>query len=105
MKLCQLWIAIHCHFENASDERRKQKVILMKINMTLSQNYFLDDHIFDAITKLQSNKRQPNVCSVHNHILKTVESLTAKQIERLNDLIKAIASKINQIAGKTHTLF
>ena len=28
-------------FENASDERRKRKPILLKINMNLSKNYFL----------------------------------------------------------------
>ena len=28
-------------FENPSNERRKQKLILLKINMTLSKNYFL----------------------------------------------------------------
>ena len=33
----------------------------------------LADHIFG--TYLRSNKRQPNQVSIHNHILKTMESL------------------------------
>ena len=39
-----------------------------------------DDHIFDVITKLQSNKRQPNEDSVYYDILKMVASLTVKQL-------------------------
>ena len=42
----------------------------------------LDDHILDVITKLWSNKKQPNEDSVCNQILKTVEFLTAIQLER-----------------------
>ena len=34
----------------------------------------LDSHIFNAITKLRNNKKQPN-----EWILKTVDSLTAEQ--------------------------
>ena len=41
----------------------------------------LDDNIFDVITKLWNNKRQPNENSVYNHILKRVELLTAIQLE------------------------
>ena len=41
----------------------------------------LDDCIFDVITKLWSNKRQPNENSVYNHILKAAELLTAIQLE------------------------
>ena len=49
----------------------------------------LDDHIFDAITKLQS-KRQRIEDSMYNHILKMIESLTARKLEEhLNNLIKA----------------
>ena len=54
----------------------------------------LDSHIFNAITKLRNDKKQPNENSVYNYILKTVESLTTEQLEnRLRDLIKA--NKIN----------
>ena len=50
----------------------------------------LDSHIFNAITKLRNNKKQPNENSIYNYILKTVESLTTEQLEnRLRDLIKA----------------
>lgn len=49
----------------------------------------LDDHIFDAITKLQS-KRQRIEDSMYNHVLKMIESLTARKLEEhLNNLIKA----------------
>ena len=41
----------------------------------------LHDHIFDVINKLWSDKRQLNENSVYNHILKTVEFLTAIQLE------------------------
>ena len=41
----------------------------------------LDDNIFDVITKLWTNKRQPNENSFYNHILKRVELLTAIQLE------------------------
>ena len=35
----------------------------------------LDSHIFNAITKLRNNKKQPNENSIYNCILKTAESL------------------------------
>ena len=35
----------------------------------------LDSHIFNAITKLRNNKKQPNKNSIYNYVLKTVESL------------------------------
>ena len=41
----------------------------------------LDSHIFNAVTKLQSNKKQTNENSIYNYILKTVEPLTAEQLE------------------------
>lgn len=41
----------------------------------------LYDHIFDGITKLWSDKRQPNDNLVENNILKTVELLTQIQLE------------------------
>ena len=41
----------------------------------------LHDYIFDVINKLWSDKRQLNENSVYNHILKTVEFLTAIQLE------------------------
>ena len=59
----------------------------------------LDSHIFNAITKLRNNKKQPNENSIYNYILKTVESLTAEQLEdRLRDLIKA-----NKLENKLHS--
>ena len=49
----------------------------------------LDYHIFDAITKLRS-KRQRIEDSMYNHVLKMIESLTARKLEEhLNNLIKA----------------
>ena len=59
----------------------------------------LDSHIFNAITKLQNNKKQPNENSIYNYILKAVESLTAEQLEDLlHDLIKA-----NKLENKPHS--
>ena len=59
----------------------------------------LDSHIFNAITKLRNNKKQPNENSIYNYILKTVKSLTAKQSEdRLCDLIKA-----HKLENKPHS--
>ena len=59
----------------------------------------LDSHIFNAITKLQNNKKQPNENSIYNYILKAVESLTAEQLEDLlRDLIKA-----NKLENKPHS--
>ena len=59
----------------------------------------LDSHIFNAITKLRNNKKQPNENSIYNYILKTVESLTTEQLEnRLRDLIKA-----NKLENKPHS--
>ena len=58
-----------------------------------------DSHIFNAITKLRNNKKQPNENSIYNYILKTVESLTTEQLEnRLRDLIKA-----NKLENKPHS--
>ena len=49
----------------------------------------LDYHIFGAITKLRS-KRQRIEDSMYNHVLKMIESLTARKLEEhLNNLIKA----------------
>ena len=39
---------------------------------------------FNAITKLQNKKRQPNENSIYNYILKTAESLTTEQLELEN---------------------
>ena len=59
----------------------------------------LDSHIFNAITKLQNNKKQANENSIYNYILKAVESLTAEQLEDLlHDLIKA-----NKLENKPHS--
>ena len=59
----------------------------------------LDSHIFNAITKLQNNKKQTNENSIYNYILKAVESLTAEQLEDLlHDLIKA-----NKLENKPHS--
>ena len=59
----------------------------------------LDSHIFNAITKLQNNKKQANENSIYNYILKAVESLTAEQLEDLlRDLIKA-----NKLENKPHS--
>ena len=59
----------------------------------------LDSHIFNAITKLQNNKKQPNENSIYNYILKAVESLTAEQLEDLlRDLIKS-----NKLENKPHS--
>ena len=59
----------------------------------------LDSHIFNAITKLQNNKKQANENSIYNYILKAVESLTAEQLEDLlHDLIKA-----NKLKNKPHS--
>ena len=59
----------------------------------------LDSHIFNAITKLQNNKKQTNENSIYNYILKAVESLTAEQLEDLlRDLIKA-----NKLENKPHS--
>lgn len=41
----------------------------------------LDYHIFDPITRRQSNKRQPSKDLVSNDILCTVELLIVKQLE------------------------
>ena len=61
----------------------------------------LDSHIFNAITKLRNNKKQPNENSIYNYILKTVESLTAEQLEdRLRDLIKAKKLKNKPHSGR-----
>ena len=61
----------------------------------------LGSHIFNAITKLQNNKRQPNENSIYNYILKTVESLTTEQLEdRLRDLIKANKLENKQRSGR-----
>ena len=58
----------------------------------------LDSHMFNAVTKLRNNKKQPTENSIYNYILKTVESLTAEQLEnRLRDLIKA-----NKLENKPH---
>ena len=40
----------------------------------------INDHIFDVITKLWSNKRQTNEDFVYNHILRTVKVITATQL-------------------------
>ena len=59
----------------------------------------LDSHIFNAITKLQNNKKQANENSIYNYILKAVESLTAEQLEDLlHDIIKA-----NKLENKPHS--
>ena len=59
----------------------------------------LDSHIFNAITKLRNNKKQPNENSIYNYILKTVESLTTEQLEnRIRDLIKS-----NKLENKPHS--
>ena len=42
----------------------------------------LDSHIFNAITKLRNNKKQPNENSIYNCILKTAESLKNRTIRR-----------------------
>ena len=48
---------------------------------------------------MEWNKKQPNENSIYNYILKTVESLTAEQLEnRLRDLIKA-----NKLENKPHS--
>ena len=61
----------------------------------------LDSHIFNAITKLRNNKKQPNENSIYNYILKTVESLTAEKLEdRLRDLIKAKKLKNKHHSGR-----
>ena len=61
----------------------------------------LGSQIFNAITKLQNNKRQPNENSIYNYILKTVESLTTEQLEdRLRDLIKANKLENKQRSGR-----
>ena len=55
--------------------------------------------MFNAITKLRSNKKQPNENSIYNYIFKTVESLTTEQLEdRPRDLIKA-----NKLENKPHS--
>ena len=55
-----------------------------------------DSHIFNAITRLRNNKKQPNENSIYNYILKTVESLGTEQLEdRLLDFIKS--NNINSI--------
>ena len=55
-----------------------------------------DSHIFNAITRLRNNKKQPNENSIYNYILKTVESLATEQLEdRLLDFIKS--NNINSI--------
>ena len=65
----------------------------------------LDSHIFNAITKLRNNKKQPNENSIYNYILKIVESLTTEQLEnRLRDLIKANKLEINHIVEEIHIL-
>ena len=59
----------------------------------------LGSHIFNAITKLRNNKKQPNKNSIYNDSLKTVESLTTVQLEdRLRDLIKA-----NELENESHS--
>ena len=58
----------------------------------------LDYHIFGAITKLRS-KRQRIEDSMYNHVLKMIESLTARKLEEhLNNLIKA-----NKLKNKLHS--
>ena len=58
----------------------------------------LDYHIFDAIAKLRS-KRQQIEDSMYNHVLKMIESLTARKLEEhLNNLIKA-----NKLKNKLHS--
>ena len=65
----------------------------------------LDSHIFNIITQLGNNKKQPNDNSIYNCILKTEEWLTTDQLkDRLCDLLKPINSKINCIVEKTHIL-
>ena len=57
------------HFHHDQSVYNKQQILLYNNGMEQ-----LDSHIFNAITKLRNNKKQPN-----EWILKTVDSLTAEQ--------------------------
>ena len=65
----------------------------------------LDSHIFNAITKLRNNKKQPNGNFIYSYILKAVESLISKLFDgRLHDMINTNKFKNNHIVEETNAL-
>ena len=67
--------------------KRKAEVITSFYQVAATEQ--IDILIFDAITKLRNNKKQPNENSIHTLISKDCKSLSKKQLdERLLTVIK-----------------
>ena len=67
----------------------------------------LDHHIFDVISKLWKNKKQPNGNSIYNHILKSIEWLTAIQLEGrgINIKITVVCLKLRKETKKKSIIY
>ena len=67
----------------------------------------LDSNIFEAITQLRSNKKQPNESTIMTHISEKIEELNIDKkrlIERLNWLVEYKKTENKPRDGASHTI-